>query len=278
MTSLVKLEWLKLKGNRFFWIAMGLFILLMALLLVYFGDINVFGQKSTAQEGEAQNMLEKSFGQAGLYKLPHLWHNLGYLAGFFKFIPAFVLIFFVANEFQYRTLRQNIIDGLNEWQFFLSKLAGLLILLFISIGAIGFTIFILGLLNNNLNDISIWSGATYLLALLLEYLLYMSFSLMIVLLVKRSAISIILVLVYYLLIEQIGIAIIKGQDLTLWQYLPMAPGRELILQPFTRLLELDMFTGQISPVEVSKKFMGLSFLYSLIYLSASWLILKKRDL
>jgi len=278
MTSLVKLEWLKLKGNRFFWIGLGLFLTLMVLLLVYFGDINVFGQSSKNEEGAEANMLERSFGEAGLYNLPHIWQNLAYLAGFFKFIPAFILIFFVANEFQYRTLRQNIIDGLSEWQFFLSKFFGLLIILGISIGAIGLTIVILALQNNDLSEVSLWASSEYLLALFVEYLLYMSFCFFIVFLVKRSAISIIIVLLYYLLIEQIAIGLLKANGLGLWEYLPMSPGRELILQPFTRMLDIDMLTGRASPVAVEMKYVWLSTLYSLIYLVGSWLLLKKRDL
>jgi hypothetical protein len=276
--SLLKLEWLKLKGHVFFWIGLGLFVTLMILLLVGFGEINVFGQSSKQEEGETANMLERSFGEAGLYKLPHIWQNLAYLAGFFKFIPAFILIFFIANEFQYRTLRQNIIDGLNEWQFFLSKVWGLLIILLSSIGAIGLTILILAWQNNNLSEVSLFESSEYLLALFLEYLLYMTFSFFVAFLFKRSAISIIVVLLYYVLVEQIAIGVLRSLEIDFWQYLPLASGRELILQPFTRMLDLDMLTGRISPVAVETKYMWLSAAYSLVYLGASWLLLKKRDL
>ena len=63
-----------------------------------------------------------------IYHFPDIWHNLTYYALNFRFILALVVIISVANEFQFRTIRQNIIDGFSRWDFIKSKVATIVLL------------------------------------------------------------------------------------------------------------------------------------------------------
>ncbi len=270
--KILKLEWLKFKGHNFFWIGMSIFILTLVLLITQFGNLRLLPNQ---QEGQGMVAFE-DFAAAGLYKLPYLWHNLTYLAGFLKFIPAFLLLFFVSNEFGYKTYRQNIIDGLSIEQFYGSKLLSTLLFSLLSLFLLVASGLVMGIGYNPDASISAYFSHTdYLLAFFAEVWCFIVFALFLTILFKRSTISIIVLLAYYFIVEPILGAII-GEPFKF--YLPTAPSRELILWPFNRLFEVDVILGTITEESVSLKYLSLTFLYTLIFALGGYLILKKRDL
>lgn len=274
--KLLKIEWRKLRGHNFFWIGMGLYALCMVLLITGFGSIELI----QGQNEEGALIKSQSFGEAGLYKLPYIWQNITYLAGFFKIIPSFLLILFVSNEYQYRTLRQNIIDGLSVGQFYWSKMISVLGFAIFSFLVIGITGLIIALMYNVEADFSEYvSHIDYLVAFFAEVLFMITFAVFLTLLFKRSTISIIVILAYYFIIEPIaGFVLNRYVAENAGTYLPTAPSRELILQPFTRMLKVEGFLGIESPDSVSYKYLLITFLYTLIFAAGGYLILKKRDL
>jgi ABC-type transport system involved in multi-copper enzyme maturation permease subunit len=272
--NLILIEWFKLKNHRFFWIGMGLFIVLMVLLLVSVGQFDMMKSNGTNAEGETEQ-VKMTLGNAGFYKLPLLWQNTSYLAGFFKFIPAFLLLFFVASEYQYRTLRQNIIDGLTVNEFFWSKIFSLLLFTVISVLAVGLTSVALAGQYNDLSTVSLWERSEYLLGLFAEFFFLLSFALFLGILVRRSAIAIIVLLLYYFLLEPVlGFAL--GEPIA--SYLPTRPSRNLIEEPFTRLLKVDQFLGIERADSISWRNLLISFLYGFGFCGAALVLLKKRDL
>ena len=268
--KLLKIEWIKLRGHNFFWIGMGLYALSMILLITQFGAITINQQET---EGPA---MEMNFGEAGFYKLPYLWQNITYLAGFFKLIPTFLLILFVSNEFQYKTLRQNVIDGLSVGQAYWSKMLLALWFAFFSLLLIGLTGLVIAVnFNPEASLADYFSHIDYLLAFFAEVLFMIVFAVFLTFIFKRSTISIIVILAYYYILEPVlGFAI--GEPFK--YYLPTAPSRELILQPFTRMFQFDSFLGIESPDSVSYKYLLVTLVYTIIFGVAGLLVLKKRDL
>lgn len=272
MRKLFQIEWTKLKHHRFFWIGMGLYVICMILLITGFGSLKLINE-----EGDNSAMISmKTFGESGFYLLPHLWHNITYLAGYFKFIPTFLLIFFISNEYQYRTFRQNVIDGLSKRDFYISKLLSGLLFSKISLFTIAIVGAVLAISYNpeaSLEDYI--SGLDYLLAFFLEVLFMMTFAIFLTFLFKRSTITIIVILAYYFIVEPIlGFAI--GEPFK--YYLPAAPSRELILQPFTRLMQADVLLGTTSSTSVSMRYMLLTVIYTFIFAFGGYAIVKRRDL
>ena len=272
--KLLSIEWFKLRHHVFFWIGMGLYALSMVLLISGFGSFRLFNNNN---EETQQGMIAlQTFGEAGFYKLPHLWQNITYLAGYFKFIPTFLLIFFIANEYQYKTFRQNVIDGLSKSEFYVSKLISGFLFSLISL----IIIFITGLIiavayNPDASVVDYTSGSGYLFAFFTEVLFMMVFALFLTFLFRRSTVTIIVILAYYFIVEPI-LGFTLGEPVKF--YLPTAPSRELILQPFTRLLNADALLGTISAETVSSRFLLTTWLYTLIFAVGGLLIIKKRDL
>lgn len=267
-----KVEWLKLKSHRFFWISMGLHAILAFLLLHFVGEMNYMGER--IEDGN-RHTAQGNFGQMGLYQAPLIWENLCYLAGFLKFIPAFAAVYFLGNEFQYRTMRQNIIDGMSRGQFFLSKVSGAVFLSLISVVVVGVIILIINISHNDFGALSPFKGIEYLAALWVETLLFMALSLLITVLFRRSAMGIILTLLYYFLIENL-IGFFIGSPAK--EYLPAGPGRELIQQPFTRLLGMSQDLGVMEATSFPWEHFALALLYSALMFLLGYGMLKSRDL
>lgn len=282
MIRLFSIEWHKLKNHRFFWIGMGLFLVLLSALLVYFGkfELPISQESDGSMEGDMMTMLiPKNFEEAGFYLMPYLWQNGTYLAGFFKFIPAFLMLFFMSSEFEYRTYRQNIIDGLSIREFFSSKILSLLLFTLLSTLAVGLTILGLAFVHNDMNELNIWQQSEFLLGFFMELFFILSFALFLGLLVKRSAVAIIILLMYYFVVEPvIGLVSDHFLGLLISEYLPTQPSRALIPQPFTRMFTVKMFTQLEELDEMSWSKFFLAFSYSIAFLAAAFGLLKKRDL
>ncbi|MDZ7845775.1 MAG: ABC transporter permease [Owenweeksia sp.] len=270
MIKLLKLEWLKLSRHRFFWIGMGLYTLCLVLVITQVGNFTINNQS------EGGMVQFDDLATAGIYKLPHLWQHMTYMAAFLKIIPSFLLIFFVANEFQYRTIRQNVIDGLSVGQFYGSKILSALLFTFYSLLVVIIAALIMGMTHNPGASMSqYFKGTDFLAAYSVEVFCMMALGLFLTFLFKRSTISIIIILLYYYVLENILIAQ-YGSPLV--YFLPTGPSRELNLQFFTRLMGGDALLGTVSQVTVPLNYLGLSLLYSFGFLGAGYFILKRRDL
>ncbi len=255
---------------------MTLFVLLLAALLVSFGSFQIFGTGAEADPNDPSMLaIPKNLADAGFYSLPYVWQNTSYLAGFFKFIPAFLMLFFMTSEFEYRTMRQNIIDGLSIREYFLSKTFSLLLFAIICTLTVGLTTGALIISHNDLAEIDFWQQSSFILAFFAEVFFILCLAFFLGLLFKKSALAIILLLLYYFIIEPV-IGFYVGEPLS--DFLPTRPSRNLIPEPFTRLFKINSFLNIESVDRVSLRFLGLTFLYSLALLLGSFALLKKRDL
>lgn len=276
MIKLISIEWHKLRYHRFFWIGLSLFVFLLAALLTSFGSFQVFGAGREVDPNDPSMLaIPANLAEAGFYNLPYVWQNTSYLAGFFKFIPAFLMLFFMTSEFEYRTLRQNVIDGLSVREFFFSKVFSLLFFAIICTLTVALSTSALIFSYNDLEDSNFWQQSSFIFAFFAEVFFILSFAFFLGLLLKKSALAIIILLLYYFAIEPI-IGYYVGADFS--DYLPTQPSRNLIPQPFTRLLNISSFFNIDSLDSISWKDMLFTFLYSFTLLFAGFIVLKKRDL
>src|SRR5215212_1722701 len=121
MSSLLKTEWLKIKGYPAFWWMLGI------VALSYPGmnyAIYVNGYKDQLSDktmGPILQMLPNPF------TFPGAWQTVAFISSLFVFLPSVVVIMFITNEYTYKTHRQNIIDGWSRKQFMTAKLIDVLI-------------------------------------------------------------------------------------------------------------------------------------------------------
>ncbi len=277
MIRLLSIEWFKIKNHRFFWIGMGLFTVLVITTLGYFGQLSLFG---TGQQPDPEDMnmvtmmIPANLEEAGFYKVPYIWQNTTFIASFFKFIPAFLLLFFMSSEFEYRTYRQNIMDGLSVNQFFLSKFSTVLFFSLLATIAVGLTVMLLGFIHNDGPISDLLEQSSFLIAYFAEVFFLLTFAFFLGIVVRKSAIAIIVMMIYYVMEPALGYYL--GEPIK--EYLPTRPSRDMIEEPFSRLFNIQSFLNVESPDTVNWKLFSLSLLYSFIFAGSGLLILRKRDI
>jgi len=186
MRRLLQIELIKVKSYRTFWAILGIYALIFVLATSTMGMV------------VPENPTYSFFG------FPDIWHNLASVASYLNILPGILIIMLIANEYTFKTFRQNLIDGLSRKELVYSK--------FILIGVIAFLciFFILlwgllrGILAGYFNAISEIYQKTYFLSyLFMQIVGYMSLAALITFIFKRAAISILIFLVYIVALERI---------------------------------------------------------------------------
>jgi ABC-type transport system involved in multi-copper enzyme maturation permease subunit len=231
MIRLVQLEYLKLKSNRAMWILLGLYFVAIAAVAIGAGS---FLDYLTEQGADYRGINPSIFP---IYDWEDIWHNLAYLAYFFAVFPAFLLIISVSNEFSYKTHRQNIIDGLSRTEFFLSKLSFAAFLALVSAVFLFLLGFILAVVESTQTT---WSAFVYTLEFIpahaLQLFIFFLFSIFLVLLIRRSGVTIVLLLLYAVILEPILAALIDYKLPELGAVLPLDSVSSIVRIPFSKYL------------------------------------------
>jgi ABC-type transport system involved in multi-copper enzyme maturation permease subunit len=168
------------------------------------------------------------------YHFPDVWQNITFVSGFFKAILAFMVVISITNEFTYRTVRQNIIDGLSRYQFILSKVLTNILLSAMSM----MMVFIIALITGFIYSPSVEMAdlvmdLEFFAAYFLEVFAFLSFALLLGVIIQRSGLTIV-VLVLSQMIEAIIRANVDDYVPWLIPYFPMESISNLVPMPFPR--------------------------------------------
>lgn len=188
MQNLLANEWLKIKKYRTVWIILGLFALLLTLF--NYGIIKGFMRMG----GNNVNILSQS------YSFPNIWSNIAYYTSNLVVFPAILIIILTTNEYQFRTNRQNIIDGWERLQFYHAKWQ---VILSLSVFTTLFA-FILGMVLGYIQSgsfSSCFDNTSKLFYLFVLCVNYYGFALLLSIFLKRSGITIGIFMLYCAVIE-----------------------------------------------------------------------------
>jgi ABC-type transport system involved in multi-copper enzyme maturation permease subunit len=229
MLHLLKIDLKKLTSYRTFWVVCGLYFITLAFATA--SGMEFLKLLARTIEGFGQ---EINITRIPLYHFPDVWLNLIWFSGLFKVVLAIMVVISVTNEYSYRTLRQNIIDGMSRWQFLCSKILTNLLLSVLSV----VMIFVIGMVTGLIYSpaeayASILTDTEFFIAYFLEIFFFLSYALMISILVQRSGLSIILLLLSQM-IELIITANIDDYVPWLIPYFPMRSVWNMIEIPFPR--------------------------------------------
>lgn len=268
MLQLLKIDLKKLTSYRTFWVVCGLYFLTLG-----------FGAASGMEFLKWLARTFEKFGQENmnihripLYHFPDVWMNLIWVGGLLKVLLGIMVIISVTNEYSYRTVRQNIIDGLSRFEFLLSKILTNVLLSLMSV----VMIFIIGLGTGMIYSPSIEfsriiTDLEFFPAYFLEIFFFLSYALMLSILIQRSGLTIIL-----LLLSQMIEAIVKANidDYVPWiiPYFPMQSIWDLITFPFPRYAFQEI-KDYISPLTVA-----VVIFWTVMFNYFSYLKLKRSDI
>ncbi|HSQ45601.1 MAG TPA: ABC transporter permease subunit [Lutibacter sp.] len=223
----------------------------------------------------------------GIFNFPYIWHFNTYMAAILKFFLLLVIVSMMANEYSNKTLKQNLIDGLSKKEFVLSKFYTVILLALISTIFVFFVSLILGYSYSDFNEISIvTTDLEYLIAFFVKLVAFFSFGLFLGILVKRSAFAVGAMLVWFW-IEGLtkGMLYWKFDSMVanVMQFFPLEAMSNLIKEPFTRIGAVKTVAKQVGE-DLSKDFsvqpkdLVIVLVWTAIFIYASYVLLKKRDL
>jgi ABC-2 type transport system permease protein len=229
MLHLLKIDLKKLTSYRTFWVVCGLYFLTLG-----------FGAASGMEFLKWVANLFDDFGgkldidRIPLYHFPDVWMNLVWFSGWLKIVLAIMVVISITNEFTYRTLRQNIIDGLSRSEFLISKILTNILLSLMSV----VMIFVIGLITGLIYSPSIeldriLTDLEFFPAYFLEIFFFLSYALMLGILIQRSGLTIIMLLLSQM-IESIITANIDNFVPWIIPYFPMKSIWNLIEMPLPR--------------------------------------------
>lgn len=231
MLKNLSIEWLKLKKYRTFWWLMGLFVISLI------GSNYITYQFKVAASGKGGGELDMLMGSP--FNFPDVWQSVSYVSSYLLFLPGFLMVILITNEYTFRTHRQNIIEGLRRSEFALTKILLAVILSLLAT----LLVFIITVITGSVAGSSFsFSGGTYLLYFLLQALSYTLGGLLLGTLLKRSGLSIAIYLVYIAIIKNLLAFLVSRYLNGLGSYMPVKSADELIPMPFFKVVTKSLIT------------------------------------
>ncbi|UII23602.1 ABC transporter permease [Fulvivirga ligni] len=230
MLKLLKIDLKKLANYRAFWvlnILYGFLILSIPISVIEF----LKWLKASGVDFDRFDPMK-----IPVLHFPDVWQNITWVYSFLKIFLAIVVVISVSNEFSYKTVRQNIIDGMSRADFLISKLSTVLLL---SVGST-VLVFLTGLVSgliytSDLADASILEGSEFVLAYFLDLFTYLVFAFFLTVLFKRSALTVFMLLLYSPF-EYIVAAFFPNNLEFITEYFPLHAINNLIEIPFPRYI------------------------------------------
>ena len=268
MTRLLTLEWLKLRHYRPFWILLTLYFVVLGLVSCSV----MFFFEYLASQGAKFDGIDPTM--IPFYDFADIWQNLTYLATFFKIFLGFIVVISITNEYDYKTIRQNIIDGLTKWEFIGTKLLVILALSVVNTLFVFGVGLVMGWIYSPVQGAgAVFAQTEFLFAYFLDVLTFLVFALLVGMLIRRTGFAIVLLAFYALFIEPIGTTILMATypEVSFYQYFPIRAINNLIAVPFTKYAfrEVQDFVAIHDVVVVIVYLAGFTFL--------NYWLLKVRD-
>lgn len=218
--------------------------------------------------------LKALFTSDNPFDFPHIWSYITYSASFFNVLLAVIVVVVTTNDFQYKTMRQNLIDGMSKQKVILSKF---ILVFFLSSIATIYTFLVgltIGLLESTSYD---WYQNIHLIVLyFIQTLGYFSFAFLFAILVKRPAIAIVSFILYFPVETIIG----KIINADAYQLFPLKVFADLTPIPFFKSIIASVKdpNGHTPWILDTNIQIILSLVYVLLFFLLSYFLLKKKDL
>lgn len=201
MLKLLKIEWMKVKGYTGF----RVFTILYFFAMIGINLIGFYINERITEAVAAVPMGEMLTGTP--FSFPNVWQTTTWLNSWLLYFPGILFILLMTNEFNFRTHRQNIIDGMNRKGFinvkflmaFLFALAGTLMNALMALIIGGFA---------KVGTFS-FAGSEYILYGFIQLLVYTWFALILAVLLRKSGVAIIVFFLFGLIFENILVGLIN---------------------------------------------------------------------
>jgi ABC-type transport system involved in multi-copper enzyme maturation permease subunit len=267
MIRLLKIEWMKVKNYRTFWV-----LLLITIVSIPAFNYTVYDlMDNSFPKIRGKNILGSPFA------FPEVWQTIAWNSALLLLIPAVLVITLTTNEFTYRTHRQNVIDGWSRNQFINVKLLEVFLLSALTTLVVFLTTFIFGYFTNAVPaDVSILHQSRFIWFYFVQMISYSLIAFLIGMFVKRAGLAM-GVFFIYMIGEQFVVAILRNKYKMDWvNFLPEEVTDMLIPQPYTqKLMGGDKINTWETHIPV---YLVVSGIYLVFYMAVTNWRFRKSDL
>lgn len=277
MLHLLGIEYSKVKNYTTFWVMLIIYAALIP-LIIWGISVFHFGQEGTPMYWEGSSV----------FKFPVVWNGVTWVASWFNLLLGILIVLIICNDFNYRTFKQNVIDGLSKQQVIVSKF---LFLIALAIAVTLYT-FLLGTIigftfsdgGNMLDDIY------YVGIYFIQTIGYFTLAFLFSILLRKTALSIIIFTLAIIVVNpliSLTISLTIG-DNSIVQFFPINSISELTpfpLQWLTAMIQSNpnpeaqsQGMEQVNMIISQPIRTVVATIYIAIFVFISNLILKKRDL
>ncbi|MDP1621668.1 MAG: hypothetical protein Q8M08_04935 [Bacteroidales bacterium] len=221
MSRLLKIEFKKILTYKVFWILVGLyFVFLSSGILMAEFVIN-------SMVDDMNTHLPIPLPHVTLYFFPWIWQNITFFATirYVLIFPAIVIIILITNEFTFKTIRQNVINGMSKAEFLASKLLLIVLISLVMTILLTFGAFIIGISNTSgLTPAVIAEKSIFILGFFIAILTFQVFALFFGFLLRNTGLAIALFTLYVFIVEPIVYYFLKSPIVfknTIYTYLPV---------------------------------------------------------
>lgn len=231
MLRLLHIEWLKIRTYKTFW------LLFLGFVISYPATYYLMAQKIT----EATRNDPKAKFLKGMisdpFTFPGAWLSSAYFGGLFFLLLGMLFILLITNEVQYRTHRQNIIDGWSRMEYLLAKLQVMMVFILVATLLVFGSGMVVGkTYSPDTADFKIQLYYVGYFALMAT--VYMMVAFLMAITVKRTGLAIILYFALVAIVDNFAWLILTMKDSQAGYYLPLECTDSLIPNPFKpKLLE-----------------------------------------
>ena len=223
MITLLKIEWLKIKNYKAFWI----FSVLYFFSILGINYTGYYINHITLDSLPGSSMLLGS-----PYGFPKVWQTVGWMSSWLLYFPGILFIMLLTNEFNFKTHRQNVIDGWSRAEFITVKfvfalLFSIVATLFNAVVALFF-----GLLTSG--SLFTYLGLENLGYIFIQTVAYITFAMFLAVIFRRSGVAIAIFFLYGLIFEWlISLLVNRQMHLTpLGYFLPLQVTDVMLPIPF----------------------------------------------
>ncbi|EEG43161.1 conserved hypothetical protein [Flavobacteria bacterium MS024-3C] len=277
MKRLLQIELIKLWNNRASkTLIYGYFILLTGIALIAAIKFDI-------------GPIKFHLAEQGIFNFPYIWHFNTFVAALLKIFLAIIIVSMMSNEYTYKTIKQNLIDGLSKKEFIATKFLTVVLFSIVSSVFVAVISLILGSIYSDYTEWGIvFTDLRFLVAYFIKLVGFFSFCLFIGILVKRSAFAL-----GFLILWQMFEGFTRG--MIRWKlfdgettdaimgFFPLNAMFNVLKEPFSRLSAVQSVANQIGE-EIALDYgtslldMGIVLAWTAIFIWGSYRILKKRDL
>ncbi|MBL7741487.1 MAG: hypothetical protein JNK14_19865 [Chitinophagaceae bacterium] len=223
----LQIEWMKIKNYRVFQVfsvlyLLGIVVVVYVVYKFYMEMMRQLMSAATQTDSEARDIFR-------LFSPDTIWQTVCFWTGLLLYLPGMVIIMLFINEVNFRTHRQNIIDGWKRETFIYTKIGLIicisLVVTLMNIVATFVMCQVAGI------EFSITSGLDTLVYCFIQALIYLMFALLLATFFRKSGIAIIVFFIYGFVLESLLVLILSKFLPGALYFLPLQVADSLIPFP-----------------------------------------------